>query len=89
MGLILTQSLSRSEPGISRAVFRMPKIASCCDDNLGQGHDDAWRRGPANPLKGVVHVLEAASLTPTDNIAVAGSPFNIVAVGGSGESHDH
>ncbi|PSJ61139.1 zinc metallochaperone AztD [Kumtagia ephedrae] len=40
-----------------------------------------------DPLKGVLHTVDAASFEKAGEIAVDGKPFNIVAVGGSGESH--
>jgi hypothetical protein len=40
-----------------------------------------------DPLRSVVHVVDAASFTLARDIPVAGAPYNIVAVGGSGESH--
>lgn len=40
-----------------------------------------------DPLKGLVHIVDAASFTLARDIPVAGAPYNIVAVGGSGESH--
>ena len=42
-----------------------------------------------DPLKGVLRLVAADGFTKAGEIAVAGKPFNIVAVGGSGESHDH
>lgn len=41
-----------------------------------------------DPLKGKLHFVSASSFTRTGEIAVEGKPFNIVAVGGSGEVHD-
>ncbi|HEY9009886.1 MAG TPA: hypothetical protein VIN06_02605 [Devosia sp.] len=40
-----------------------------------------------DPLQGLVHIVDAASFTLDRDITVAGAPYNIVAVGGSGESH--
>jgi hypothetical protein len=40
-----------------------------------------------DPLNGLVHVVDAASFTLARDIPVAGAPYNIVAVGGSGASH--
>lgn len=40
-----------------------------------------------DPLKSTLHVVDAASFEKTRDIAVEGKPFNIVAVGGSGETH--
>lgn len=40
-----------------------------------------------DPLKSTLHVLDAKSFTKTREIAVEGKPYNIVAVGGSGEKH--
>lgn len=42
-----------------------------------------------DPLKGKLHLVDAESLAKTGEIAVAGKPFNIVAVGGSGAVHAH
>jgi hypothetical protein len=40
-----------------------------------------------DPLKSTLHVIDAASFEKTRDIAIGGKPFNIVAVGGSGETH--
>ncbi len=40
-----------------------------------------------DPLKGLVHIVDAAAFTLARDIPVAGAPYNIVAVGGSGQSH--
>lgn len=40
-----------------------------------------------DPLKGLLHLVDATSFTKAGDIAVAGKPFNVVAIGGSGESH--
>jgi hypothetical protein len=40
-----------------------------------------------DPLQSVVHMIDAHSFGLSDKLAVAGMPYNIVAVGGSGESH--
>jgi len=40
-----------------------------------------------DPLKSTLHMIDAASFEKTRDIAIAGKPFNIVAVGGSGEAH--
>lgn len=42
-----------------------------------------------DPLKSVVHAVDAASFEKARDIAVEGMPYNIVAVGGSGESHEN
>jgi hypothetical protein len=42
-----------------------------------------------DPLKSVVHAIDAASFEKAHDIAVEGMPYNIVAVGGSGESHEN
>lgn len=41
-----------------------------------------------DPLAGLVHLVDAESLTLARDIPVAGAPYNIVAVGGSGHTHD-
>lgn len=41
----------------------------------------------SDPLKSVLHVVDADSFTQADDIALEGRPFNLVAVGGSGEAH--
>lgn len=41
-----------------------------------------------DPLPGKLHLVDAASFAKAGEIAVEGKPYNIVAVGGSGESHD-
>ncbi|SFT72594.1 zinc metallochaperone AztD [Mesorhizobium sp. YR577] len=40
-----------------------------------------------DPLKSTLHVIDAKNFAKTKDIAVEGKPFNIVAVGGSGETH--
>lgn len=40
-----------------------------------------------DPLKGQLHLVDATSFARTGDIPLAGKPFNIVAVGGSGETH--
>lgn len=40
-----------------------------------------------DPNQGQVHLIDIASFTETDAIPVAGAPYNIVAVGGSGAVH--
>lgn len=40
-----------------------------------------------DPNQGEVHLVDIASFTETGTIPVAGAPYNIVAVGGSGTSH--
>lgn len=42
-----------------------------------------------DPLAGRIHRLDAETLEKGEDITVEGAPFNIVAVGGSGVSHDH
>jgi zinc transport system substrate-binding protein len=41
----------------------------------------------SDPLKGVLHVVDAGSFAETGTIPVEGKPFNVVAIGGSGETH--
>lgn len=41
-----------------------------------------------DPLAGLIHLVDAESFTLTRDIATGGAPYNIVAVGGSGASHD-
>lgn len=41
-----------------------------------------------DPLKGVIHLVNAEAFEKSRDIAVDGKPFNIVAVGGSGAVHD-
>lgn len=41
----------------------------------------------SDPLKGVLRVVDAESFTKGDDIPLEGKPFNLVAVGGSGETH--
>lgn len=41
----------------------------------------------SDPLKSVLHVVDAGTLAETGNIPVEGKPFNVVAIGGSGETH--
>lgn len=40
-----------------------------------------------DPLKGVIHLIDPGAFVKAGEIAVTGKPYNIVAVGGSGESH--
>lgn len=42
-----------------------------------------------DPLNGKLHLIDAETFTESGEIAVEGKPFNIVAVGGSGEVHNH
>jgi len=42
-----------------------------------------------DPLEGLIHIVDAQSFAKTREIAVEGAPFNIVAVGGAGETHGH
>lgn len=42
-----------------------------------------------DPLNGKIQIVDANSFEKTGEIAVEGKPFNIVAVGGTGKSHDH
>ena len=41
-----------------------------------------------DPLKGVIHLVDAESFTQASEITVPGKPFNIVSVGGSGQTHE-
>ena len=41
-----------------------------------------------DPLAGLVHLVDAESFTLARDMAVSGTPYNIVAVGGSGHAHD-
>ncbi|MER8828139.1 zinc metallochaperone AztD [Mesorhizobium sp. M0938] len=41
-----------------------------------------------DPLHGVLHLVDATSFEKTGDIAVEGKPFNIVSVGGSGQTHE-
>jgi hypothetical protein len=41
----------------------------------------------SDPLKGVLHIVDAESFAQSDDIALEGKPFNLVAVGGTGETH--
>lgn len=42
-----------------------------------------------DPLKAKLHLVSAKSFEKTGEIAVAGKPFNVVAVGGTGKVHAH
>ncbi|HEV2516107.1 MAG TPA: zinc metallochaperone AztD [Devosia sp.] len=42
-----------------------------------------------DPLKGLIHIVHAEDFELESDIALDGKPFNIVAVGGSGEDHGH
>ena len=41
-----------------------------------------------DPLKGVLHLVDAASFEDVGEVTVEGRPFNVVAVGGSGQTHE-
>lgn len=41
----------------------------------------------SDPLRSVLHTVDASTFERTADIAVEGKPFNLVAVGGSGETH--
>ncbi|MBO6900895.1 MAG: metallochaperone AztD [Rhizobiaceae bacterium] len=41
-----------------------------------------------DPLRGVIHAVDAAAFTKAGEIAVGGKPFNIVAIGASGVVHE-
>lgn len=41
----------------------------------------------SDPLKSVLHTIDAKTFTQAADIPVAGKPFNVVAVGGAGETH--
>lgn len=41
-----------------------------------------------DPLNGKLHLVDAASFTKSGEIAVEGKPYNIVSVGGSGQTHE-
>jgi len=41
----------------------------------------------SDPLKSLLHTIDAKTFEQTADIAVEGNPFNLVAVGGSGETH--
>ncbi|MEW9805166.1 zinc metallochaperone AztD [Mesorhizobium sp. ZMM04-5] len=41
----------------------------------------------SDPLKGVLHAVDAASFETVEAMAIEGRPFNLVAVGGTGERH--
>lgn len=43
----------------------------------------------SDPLTGVLHRVDAAGFTKSGEFKIGGKPFNLVAVGGSGRSHDH
>ena len=41
-----------------------------------------------DPLKSALHLVDAESFQKAGELAVEGKPFNIVSVGGSGETHE-
>ncbi len=41
-----------------------------------------------DPLEGKLHLVDATSFAKAGEIAIEGKPYNIVAVGGSGKTHD-
>jgi len=42
----------------------------------------------SDPLKGLLHLVDAQSFEKAGEIAVEGRPFNVVAVGGAGSAHE-
>jgi hypothetical protein len=40
-----------------------------------------------DPLQGTIHIVDVESLEVEREITVDGAPFNIIAIGGSGQSH--
>lgn len=42
-----------------------------------------------DPLKGVIHAIDAETFEKTREIAIEGKPFNIAVAGGSGTDHHH
>ncbi|WP_295811637.1 zinc metallochaperone AztD [uncultured Nitratireductor sp.] len=55
-----------------------PRIAVAGDDIM-----------VTDPLNGVIHAINAETFEKERDIAVEGMPYNIVAVGGSGEQHEN
>jgi hypothetical protein len=74
----ITRSLSLTEPYSMDGHWSdpRPRIAIAGDNIL-----------VTDPLKSMIRVVEAASFAKTRDIPLDGKPFNIVAVGGSGETH--
>ncbi|GLS34194.1 zinc transport system substrate-binding protein [Mesorhizobium albiziae] len=74
----ITKSLALTEPYSMDGHWSdpRPRIAVAGDNIL-----------VTDPLKSTIRVVEAASFAKTGDIPLDGKPFNIVAVGGSGETH--
>ena len=76
----ITRSLKLTEPYSMDGEWNLPRprIAVAGDDIA-----------VTDPLKGVIHIVNAEDLALKGDLALPGKPFGIVAVGGSGEDHDH
>lgn len=74
----ITRSLKVTEPYSMDGAWNLPRPRLAV-----AGGDIAI----TDPLNGVVHVVHAEDFELERDIAVAGTPFAIVAVGGSGEDH--
>ena len=76
----IDQSLELTEPYSMDGHWSDPR------PRIAVTHDEIM---VTDPLKSVVHAIDAASFEKARDIAVEGMPYNIVAVGGSGESHEN
>jgi hypothetical protein len=74
----ITDTLALTEPYSMDGEWSLPRPRIAV-----AGHEIAV----TDPLGGVVHIVDAESFELEREIAVAGRPYNIVAVGGSGQSH--
>lgn len=76
----LTRSLAVTEPYSMDGEWNLPRPRLAVAGG---------RIAITDPLKSVVHLVDAGSFTLSRDIEVEGVPFTIVAIGGSGEVHDH
>lgn len=74
------RSLALTEPYSMDGHWSLPRprIAVAGDDIM-----------VTDPLKSTIHVVDAKAFATARSIAVEGMPYNIVAVGGSGEAHEN
>ncbi|WP_367716348.1 zinc metallochaperone AztD [Nitratireductor sp. GISD-1A_MAKvit] len=76
----IDQSLELTEPYSMDGHWSDPR------PRIAVTHDEIM---VTDPLKSVVRAVDAESFEKARDIAVEGMPYNIVAVGGSGESHEN
>ena len=75
----LAKSLKLTEPNSMEGHWSdpRPRVAVAGD-----------RIAVTDPLKGVIHLVDVESFAKASDITVPGKPFNIVSVGGSGQTHE-